>query len=392
MNQNKNMQAVIVGGGFGGVKTALELANKPGVEVTLISQSTNFEYHGALYRSATGRSPVEVVIPLRTIFKRAKNVRVVLDSAVRVNAQKHVVTGQGGTVYPYHKLVLAMGNISNHFGIKGSEEHTYGMNTIGQTIALRHRLTQLFKKPGASPTVAIVGGGASGVELAGEINQFARMVAHKYGKPMTQPKVVVIEGSDRVLPMLDPVLSAKAYKRLKKLGVHLRLNTKVNMCEPGKVCLDSGDIDADITIWTAGSQVVDFYAKHPKLFKLERGRVVVDEYLRPHGQQSIYVIGDNALTKYSGMAQTALHDACFVARHIMHAGDETKAPVYHPRKPIYSVPVGPGWAVLQSTKHQLSGSGAWLLRRQADRWVFKNFLPYKQAIKQWRRANRLADF
>src|SRR3954464_7224579 len=113
----KDIEVVVVGGGFGGVKTALELANKPGVHVTLISDRPNFEYHGALYRSATGRSPEEVVIPLRHIFAKAKNVTIVRDTITRSDPYRRLFKGRSGRSYLYDYGVLAMGSVLNYFDI-----------------------------------------------------------------------------------------------------------------------------------------------------------------------------------------------------------------------------------------------------------------------------------
>lgn len=386
----QNQKVVIVGGGFGGAKVALELANKPGFEVTLISNTTNFEYHGALYRTATGNSPVEVVIPLREIFAHAKNVNVVLDEIERLNADAKSVKSASGTRYEYDKLILAMGNQINYFGLEGMEEKTYCVNSISHTIALRHELISQFKSR-KEVTIAVIGGGPSGVELAGELDNFAKKVTTRHNRKYIQPKVILIEGTDRLLGMFDPVQSARVYKRLKALGVEIRLSTKVNSCEPGKVCLNTGDIDADVIVWTAGSRIPDFY-NTSKEFVLERGRVKVNNHLQAVGHSNIYVIGDNAATKFTGMAQTALGDAIFVADNLIREHKGKKLKSYAPEKPVYVVPVGPRWAVLQTDKSQLSGSRAWLLRRRADLAVFKNFEPYKKAVKRWRKGNRPAEY
>lgn len=388
---NSKQKVVIVGGGFGGVKAALELVNKPGFDVELISNTTNFEYHGALYRTATGNSPMEVVIPLRDIFAGAKNVTVTLDKIARLNAGAKTVKSETGTSYPYDTLILALGNTINYFGMQGMEDKTFCISSITHTIALRHELISCYKS-GKETTIAVIGGGPSGVELAGELDHFAKRVTSRHHKKYVQPKVILIEGTDRLLPMFDPVLSAKVYKRLKSLGVEIRLSTKVNSCEIGKVCLNTGDLNADIIVWTAGSKIPAFYERNAEEFELERGRIKVDSHLRTSTHKNIYVIGDNAATRYSGMAQTALNDAVFVANNLQRLRKGKKAEKYQPKKPIYAVPVGPGWAVLQSTKHQLSGAGGWLLRRRADLAVFKNFEPYKRAVKRWRRGNRLAEF
>jgi NADH dehydrogenase len=217
-------------------------------------------------------------------------------------------------------------------------------------------------------------------------------VTKKYQNKYVQPKVTLIEGADRLLSVFDPVLSAKLYKRLYKLGVDIRLSTKVNSCETGKVCLDSGDIQSDVIIWTAGAKLPEFYGQNSTHFKLERGRIAVDEYLRAKGQRDIFVIGDNAATQFSGMAQTALYDAVFVVQNLIAVRKKAKAKAYKPKRPVYIVPVGSSWAVYQSEKHQISGYRGWLYRRQADLAILRSFTPYKQALKRWRKGNSAAHF
>ncbi len=386
------MKVIVVGSGFGGVKTALELSNKKDIEVTLISQISNFEYHAALYRSGTGKSPLEVVLPLRTIFKRSKNVTIVQDRVVAIDAAKQYLVSETGNTYKYDEVVFAMGNVVNYFGMTDMESSTMTLDTISNTIALRSELVGLYKSSKKEVSVAIIGAGPAGVELAGELQQFSALVANKYKVNEKKVNVTIIEGANRVLPTLDPKASAKAKNRLKKLGVNLKLGTQVNSCLPGKVCISSGDIKADVIVWTAGSKAVSFYSEHPKVFTLERGRVKVDQYLRAVGSENIYVIGDNASTPYSGMAQTALHDALFVAKNIISHSKGHKLEWYRAMRPIYAVPIGPKWAILQTKKKVISGYKAWLARRRADLAIYKNFQPYKQAIKTYKKGNDLANF
>lgn len=392
----KHLHIVVVGGGFGGVKTALELANKRGIDVTLISQGMNFEYHGALYRTATGRSPMEVVIPLRQIFKRAKNVSVVLDTITKIDPKMKRVESETGNIYAYDKIVLALGNVTNYFGIEGMEQHTATMTTVSNTMVLRHKLIALLRSKKQSIKIAVIGGGASGVELVAELPYFAELVAKKDKRPVKQLELTLIEGADRVLPLLDPRASDIAHKKLESQGIALRLNTRVNSCEKGKVCMDSGDISADLIVWTAGSRPADFYANNADVFTLERGKVVVDSFLRARDKKNshkdIYVIGDNAKTPYSGMAQTAIHDANFVARNFIALSRGMRLTLYRAWHPIYVVTVGPGWAVVQDGKKIVSGRIGWSIRRKADMWVFKNFEPYKKAIKTWRKGGKVAKF
>ena len=112
--------------------------------------------------------------------------------------------------------------------------------------------------------------------------------------------------------------------------------------------------------------------------------------MRAKGHKNIYVIGDNAATKYSGMAQTALHDAKYVSRILLQMHKGIPPIAYRPKRPVYVVPIGPRWAVLQDGEKMTTGYKAWLVRRRADVWIFKNFEPYKRAIKQWRKGNKKA--
>lgn len=392
MKKAHNLQVVVVGGGFGGVKTALELANKSGIEVTLISQGTNFEYHGALYRTATGRSPMEVVIPLRDIFSRAKNVHIVLDSIEKINPGKKTLISSTGNTYRYDKVVFAMGNVPNYFGIAGMRENALCMTTISNTMILRRRITTLLNSPKKTPKIVVIGGGASGVELAAELPHFADMAAKRYGYTPKKLNITLIEGAERVLPQLLPKASAKTEKQLQRLGIKLLLNTLVQSCQPGKVCLDQQDLEADLIVWTAGSRAVDFYHEQPEVFELERGKVRVDGFLHAKGQRDLYVIGDNAATPFSGMAQTAIHDARFVARNIIRHKKKQRQRIYRSFHPIYVITVGPKWAVVQTGKGVISGYRGWLVRRRADLQIFKNFEPYKKAIKTWRKGNKVAKF
>lgn len=392
MSENKKTtKVVIIGGGFGGIKTALNLANKPGFKVQLISDNTRFEYHGALYRSAVGHSPMEVVIPLKDIFKNAKNVELVLDSVGFIDAQKKIIVSLTGNSYRYDKAVFSLGNTVNYFNIKGLEEHTETMHDILSTISLRKKLVELINKGSKTPLrIAIVGAGASGVELAGEIPQFANLVAKKYGNKPPKIQVVLIDGASQILPLLSPKASLKTTRRLKKLGVELHLNILVKSCKNGTLCTNTGELKANLIIWTAGSKPVDFYSVNGSVFTLGRGgRVVVDEYLRAEGQPNIYVIGDNADTRYSGMAQTALSDANFVSRNLIRQKQSKNLKVYRSRKPLYVVTAGPKWAVVEKGNRITSGRRGWTVRRKADLAIFKNFQPYKQALKTWRSGNKL---
>lgn len=387
------MNVVIVGGGFAGLKTALELANKPQFSVTLISKNADFEYHGALYRSATGHSPLEVVLRIGEVLKKASNVNFVIDEIVALHHSSQCIEGVTGARYSYDRLVLAMGNEKNFFGIEGMSEYAHTMYTIHDTMALRRDLVTLFTSQYRRPvSVSIIGAGPSGVELAGDMKRFAEMVASTYHLPTKHVTVELIEGADRVLPTLSPRASDKAMKRLKKLGVRVMLSQKVSKCAPNSITLERAEHPTDMVVWTAGSRAVDIFAKYPELFELQRGKVVVDEYLRVPKAPTMYVAGDNALTRYSGMAQTAIHDGRFIAANLIREHTNEALHTYRAKMPIYVVPIGGKWAVSQINGKVRSGRLGWSVRRKADLWVYKNFEPFKSALASWRKANKRASF
>ncbi len=389
---SKKTRVVIVGGGFGGVKAALELAGKPGFSVQLISNNTHFEYHGALYRSAVGHSPKEVIIPLKEIFEGKDNIELVLDEIGYINPEKKLVIGMDGDSYAYDKVIFALGNTVNYFGIEGLEDHTETMHDISSTLKLRKKLIDIFSQPHRSAIrIAVVGGGASGVELVSEIEQFAKLIAKTHR--LTPPKMhlLMVEASDRLLPNLLPKASAVMSKRLIKLGVEIYLNMAVKSCSPGQLCLQAGELNADLIIWTAGSKPSSFFAANPDVFTLGRGaRVTVNANLQLPHNKDIYVIGDNADTKYSGMAQTAIHDAKFVASNLIRQKQNKKSRNYRAMKPLYVVTAGGKWALVQKGNSVISGLRGWRIRRKADMWIFENFEPYKKAIATWRAGNKMS--
>jgi|AntRauTorckE6833_2_1112554.scaffolds.fasta_scaffold01632_11 NADH dehydrogenase len=382
---NKNI--VIVGGGFGGVKLALELAHDTRFSVTLVSDKMNFEYHAALYRSATGTSPLEVVLPLRRMFAHAENVELIHGKVTTVEENKKLLQTESGQSISYDELVLAVGLELNNFGIAGISEHAYSLDTISHTIRLRNHLHDVLTSDKRAHHFVVVGAGASGVELAAELKLYLNRLCSNHQQALENIHVTLVEASDRVLPMLSPRASRLTLKRLLRLGVVVRLNTMVQSLDEVGVTLSDGTIKTETLIWTAGSKNNQLFTNHPNVFKFSsRKRVVVDEQLA--AAKNIFVVGDSAETTYSGMAQTALHDAMFVAKLLK--SDRPQNITYHPKLPIYAIPTGGRSSIVQWNGAVLSGYFGWLLRRSADFRLFAYFEPLHQAIKDWQSGNRSA--
>lgn len=388
----KKKHILAVGGGFASVKLALELANDEHFDVTVMAPHGQLEYHGALYRSATGRSPLEVVVPFREIFAKANNVTLVNDLMTDLRAQTKEIKGQSGRVYKYDALVLGIGYEVEYFGIKGMQEHSESLYTIFDTIKLRNRLRDVFiENAGKTSRITLIGAGPTGVEIAGDLHTMADLVAKQYRTAPSKPHITLVDRADRVLPQLLSEASEAATKQLKSLGVHLKLNASVESCGKNGLCLkDEGELEADVTVWTAGSKANSFFARYPDIFSLDpRGRVIVNEFMQANSPD-IYALGDAASTKYSGMAQTAITDAKQLAANFKRFVRKEDIKPYKPHPPVYVVPIGHEWAVAQQGKEIVAGKKAWDIRREADFYVLHSFLPKKVAQEHWRKAYEIA--
>jgi NADH:ubiquinone reductase (H+-translocating) len=324
------------------------------------------------------------------MFGGRENIKVELQEVTKINSQAQAVACESGDSFSYDVLLVATGSRVNYFGISGMDKHAEAMTTISQTVQLRAKIFELLNGTKQTPKIAIIGAGPSGVELAGEINNLAKSLASKSKSMPKTPKVTIIEGQNRVLPILSEKVSSKSLDRLHKLGVEVILNAKVMSCEPGKLCVDVGDINADLIVWTAGTRPAEFVAAHSDIFEFGRGgKIVVNEFLQtkdPH----IFALGDNAITTYSGMAQTAIFDGNFVAGNLILMQNGKQMMSYGATPPVYVVPIGNGWAIYQKGESIRSGRVGWLVRRSADKAIFEQFLPYKNALIRYKSGNKSA--
>ncbi len=377
----EDKRVVIVGGGFAGVKAAVELANQEGFKVRLISPGSYFEYHAALYRSATGRSPLEVAIPLQDFFKYAKNVEVIEDEVIELDKEKKVVNGKSGSHYYYDELLLAIGSVTGYFNIPGVEKYSFGVKSVDQALKLKEHLHANLHKGNYEHSYVVVGGGPTGVELAAEMASYLKFVAKRHKVSAKQFKIYLIEAGPKVLGALPASFTDKIEKRLKDLGIKLYLNTAVKSETKDYINLPKEKIKSHTVIWTAGVQPNPFFANN-EIALTKRGKVEVNEFLEesPH----VYVLGDCANTKYSGMAQTAIHDAKFVVRNLLRQKNQQSRRVYKPKKPAYAIPVGARWAAVLQGRKTYYGRAGWAKRRMYDMKLYKSFLPVEKALITWK--------
>jgi NADH:ubiquinone reductase (H+-translocating) len=384
-------RVLIIGGGFGGVSAALQLhKHGPDIKVTLLTNKPYLEYYAALYRIVTGRSPMEACVSYRDIFEGTE-VEVVIDRATGVDMHYRTVRGESGFNYHYDSLILAVGSETAYFNIPGMKELSHGMKSATEALELKRHIHEIFdaamkgqmEDKVTAGRVVIIGGGASGVELAGELAVYARQLAVKHGMPASTINIDLIEAMPRLLPLLSDDVSARVLKRLQSLGVNVLLNRAVVKEELETVYLKDMQMKTKTVVWTAGLKACGMIANIEGMPVDKRGRAEVDETLQAKGRSDVYVIGDAASTKYSGMAQTAVNDGNYVANVI--ARKLAGKPVYPnvPKMPIYAVPVGPRWAIVVFPRFKVWGLFGWRLRRAADMKVFLLLLPPLKAIRAY---------
>jgi NADH dehydrogenase len=373
------MRVVIVGGGFGGIRAALNLANQPGFDVTLISKLPYFEYRSALYRSATGRSTREVAIALTDFFANDANIKVVQDEIIHLDHKKKLVAGLSRPSYHYDVLILAVGAVTQYFGIKGLPEFSYSVSGIKETLALKRRLHEdLLSGHDSERNYVVVGGGATGVELSGELVHYLKHIRQKHGIK-TRFNVDLIEAASNLLPNLPVGFTDKVKQRVHGLGIKMYFNTAVKSETIDEIELPRGEIKSHTVVWTAGVTNNPLFAKYPDVFTFGKGgKVIVNDYLE--AESSIFIIGDSAATLYGGMAQTAITDANFVTTNLKRKLKHRTKLIYQPKKPIYAIPAGPRWAAVLWGKVKIYGYPGWILRRLADVRLYFSFLPLTKAF------------
>ena len=297
-------KVVVIGGGFGGLWAAKALANKP-VEVTLIDRKNHHVFQPLLYQVATAvLSPGEIAQPIRRILHKARNVEVILGEVVGFENEKQVVRLSDGSRVGYDYLIVAAGARHAYFGHDNWEREAPGLKTLEDAVEIRRRVLMAFETAERDAYLTgnqrqlnfvVVGGGPTGVELAGAIADIARKALAKDFKAIdtTSARVMLLEGSDRVLGTFASDLSDSAKSQLESLGVEVRLNSFVTDVEPGRVKVGKEWITCDVVLWATG------VAASPlgKALGMEidkAGRVFVEPDLSLKGFKNIFVIGDMA--------------------------------------------------------------------------------------------------
>jgi len=338
MNQLKSTstpdrpRVVILGGGFGGLTAARTLKHAP-VVVTLIDQNNHHVFQPLLYQVATSalESP-DVAFAFRSLLARQKNTEVLMGEAESIDPAGHVVHLSNGHAVPYDYLILATGAQSFYFGHPEYRTHAPSLKTVRDALTIRYRVLMAFEqaeqetdpaKQRALLTFVVVGGGPTGVELAGAIAELANHALKRDFRHIdpSQAKVMLLERGPHILPMYPPNLQAKAEKQLAGLGVQVRTSIPVNLVDEFGVVIGSDRIMARTVLWGAGTTGA-VIARSLGAPVDAHGRIEVAPTLNPPGLSNVFVIGDAAALVQDGepvpgIATAAIQGGRYAARAIV---------------------------------------------------------------------------
>jgi NADH dehydrogenase len=372
---------VIIGGGFGGLSAAKVLRNRDSVRVTLIDRRNHHVFQPLLYQVATATlSAGDIAAPIRWILRKARNLRVLLAEVARVDVAARRVELTDGSVVEYDYLIVATGSSHAYFGHPEWAQYAPGLKTLEDAFEIRRRVLLAFERAEREPNVerqqdlltfVLVGGGPTGVELAGTLAEIARQTLRDEFRSIdpSRARVILVEAGPTILATFPETLRNAARRSLQRLGIEVLESTRVTDIDAHGVTIDAGRrLTAGTMIWAAGVAASPLVATLGT--PLDRaGRAIVEPDLSMPGRPEVFVVGDAAAFHQAGallpgVAQTAMQGAAHAARTILRRirGEPSQTFVY--RNLGNMAIVGRGSAVADLSWGRFSGVIAWLA------WLF----------------------
>jgi NADH dehydrogenase len=370
-------KVIILGAGFGGLTVAKNLGDTE-FDVTLIDKTNHHLFQPLLYQVATAAlSPSDIAVPIRSLLSGYKNIKVIMDEVVSIDKiNRSVMLKNSNSILQFDYLVFAVGARHSYFGKNDWEVIAPGLKTLTDALIIREKIIEaleLAEKENNNElmkkylTFVIVGGGPTGVELAGAIAEIAKETMikdYKNFKP-EDTKVILIEAADRILPSFDKKLSEQAKEDLAQMGVEVRLNTKVENINEEGVFTNNGFIPSKTIIWAAGNQASPLLKSLDA--ELDRaGRVIVNKDCSLPNHPEIFVIGDAAHFEdengniLPGVAQVAIQQGKFVSEIIKNDIPSDKRPKFKYTDKGTMATIGKAKAVAEIKGFKLTGLLAWL--------------------------------
>ncbi|TAL55021.1 MAG: NAD(P)/FAD-dependent oxidoreductase [Nanoarchaeota archaeon] len=358
-------QLVILGGGFAGVILAQKLlCTRMAYDVTLVDKNNYFSFTPMIVETVSGtNNPYNIVQPLRQIFNHKINI--VKETVRGVDLDRKLVRLQKGTLH-YDILIMTLGSIVEYYGIPGAKKYSLPLRTVENGIEMRRRIINAFEtgKSGPDHTFIVIGGGPTGVELAGEVEG---LISNELRKqfPRVKSKVILVEKNNQMLVHSEPYISKKATEILKRKNIELLLNRKVIEIKKDSIVLDTGTIRTTNVFWAAGMRASEVrIVPEPKKDKMNR--IIVDEQFKIPGHKDVYVIGDMASyidprikKPFHMAAQVAEKEAFHLAKQL--CGGYTKPFVFKEQGFLVSIGRFDGVASMLGIK--FTGFPAWFAWR-----------------------------
>ena len=328
---SRRPRVVVIGAGFGGIHAAMGLGKLP-VDVTVVDRTNHHTFQPLLYQVALAvLSPADIAQPIRSMLRDDKNTEVIMDEVVGFDTTVRRVSLKSGAELTYDYLIVATGSTHSYFGKPEWAKLAPGLKTLEDATEIRRRVLLAFEfaerqklETGTHPPLnfVIVGGGPTGVELAGSISDIAKLYMARDFRHIdpASAQVLILEGSPYILAMYPPDLQQKAVEQLNALGVRTRTNAHVSDIQPGYVMVGEERVESVCTLWAAGVQASPL----GKMLGVEtdrRGSVMVDDHLHPAGHPEIFVLGDLAHFEQDGkqvpgVAQPAMQMGDYAAKRI----------------------------------------------------------------------------
>jgi NADH:quinone reductase (non-electrogenic) len=368
-------RVVIIGAGFGGLYAARALRHAR-VEVTVIDRRNHHLFQPLLYQVATAAlSPSDIAYPIRAILSRQRNTRVLLAEATAIDAKKRKVILKDGEV-EYDYLIIATGASHAYFGHDEWEHAAPGLKTLEDALEIRRRILYAFEQAEREPdasrrkallTFVVVGGGPTGLELAGAIAEISRQVLRRDFRAIDpgEARVILVEAGPRILTSYPEDLSAKAEESLKKLGAEVWTNSPVTSINSEHVLIGNQEVPCATTLWAAGVKASPL-AKSLGAKLDKAGRVLVEPDLSVSGFPEVFIIGDLAVFTHQtgkplpGVAPVAIQEGRHAARNIQQSLEGKPLAAFHYFDKGTLATIGRATAVADFGFLKISGFFAWL--------------------------------
>ncbi len=393
-------RVVIIGGGFAGLNCARELGGRADLKVVLIDRRNYHLFQPLLYQVAmAGLSPCDIATPIRGLMSHYDNVHVIHGEVSAIDVNAHCVYSSAGA-YAYDYLVLATGAQHAYFGQEQWEQHAPGLKTLEQATEIRRRVLSAFEQAECEPdanrrrallTFVVVGGGPTGVELAGAIGEMSRFTLARDFRNI-DPKltrIVLVEAGPRILPAFDTALASRATRELEQLGVQLWTHARVTGINARGVYVGEEHLSASTVLWAAGVQA-SHLGRDLQVPRDPQGRVLVGADLSVPGRSEVFVVGDQANFRpqgaeraLPGVATVAIQQGVFVAAMIR--SDVAGAP----RRPFtfrdkgQMAAIGRRRAVMQRGRFRSAGVFAWLMWLLVHIYFLSGFKNRLFVLMQW---------